>query len=457
MSQDPLLRPDSFRTKPSLDKKISALDKTPPAAGNRNDLTRVAKTLAAVGGGEFAYDLALDLVLNEVVQQARELTGATGAAIALARNGEMECRATAGRDAPDLGVRLETEVGLSGACLKTGDIQICSDTETDPRVDAEACRQLGLRSMVVMPLDGGQKPFGLLEVFSARAYAFGERDINELRLLAAKIIASKEEAERGVRNRPDLQENLFVLPKAEAEPELPAESPDAKLPEPAAVENLLEARQQPRERDFWTSVLAVLVVVAAISLGVMIGWRAAAKTRMNTNRAKANAIAAAKVPIVATAAPPPANPEDIQASTEPPKTAPPAAPKPGKPLQNAGGGLLVTENGKVIYRLAPSSAAASLPKGAAVENPSSRLIHRVTPEYPIGAKAKHIQGHVVMDVQVLNDGGVGNVDVVSGNPVLAEAAVNAVRQWKYQPYFVDGHSVESQTRVTINFLLAPPN
>jgi protein TonB len=98
-----------------------------------------------------------------------------------------------------------------------------------------------------------------------------------------------------------------------------------------------------------------------------------------------------------------------------------------------------------------------LPKGAAVENPSSRLIHRVTPEYPIGAKAKHIQGHVVMDVQVLNDGGVGNVDVVSGNPVLAEAAVNAVRQWKYQPYFVDGHSVESQTRVTINFLLAPPN
>ncbi len=46
---------------------------------------------------------------------------------------------------------------------------------------------------------------------------------------------------------------------------------------------------------------------------------------------------------------------------------------------------------------------------------------------------------------------------MSGNPVLAEAAVNAVRQWKYQPYFVDGRSVESQTRVTINFLLAPPN
>src|SRR5579862_52519 len=114
MSQDPLLRPDSFRSKPSFDKKISALDKISPSSTNRNDLTRVAKTLAAFGGGEVAYDLALDLVLNEVVQQALELTGATGAAIAFARDGDMKCRATAGRDAPELGVRLDTESGLSG-------------------------------------------------------------------------------------------------------------------------------------------------------------------------------------------------------------------------------------------------------------------------------------------------------------------------------------------------------
>jgi TonB family protein len=452
MSQDPLLRPDSFRTKPAFDKKISALDKAPPSTGNRNELTRVAKTLAAFAGGEVAYDLALDLVLNEVVQQAREATGATGAAIALSRNGEMECRATAGRDAPELGVRLETESGLSGACLKTGEIQHCSDTETDARVDADACRQLGLRSMVMMPLDSGQKPFGVLEVFSARAHAFGEGDIDALRSLTAKIVASKEEAERGVRNRPDLQENLFVLPKAEGGSEPSAESLDSKSP--PVVEQLSEIPQAPRERDFWTSVLAVLVVVAAISLGVMIGWRAAAKTRMNTNRAKANAAAAAKVPIVATATP---TSDDLRVSTEQVKTAPTAAPKPAKAEQGAGGGLLVTENGKVIYRLAPSSIAAEKSKGDASENPASRLVHRVAPEYPAAAKAKHIQGRVVMDIQVLNDGGVGNVEVVYGNPLLTEAAVNAVRQWKYQPYLVDGRSVESQTRVTINFMLARTN
>ena len=114
----------------------------------------VARTLAAYGGGTGSFDLALDLVLNEVVEQARLLTGATGAAIALMRDGEMVCRATSGKDAPELGVRLETTSGLSGACLQSGQIQQCSDTETDARVNAEACRLLGLRSIVVLPLGG---------------------------------------------------------------------------------------------------------------------------------------------------------------------------------------------------------------------------------------------------------------------------------------------------------------
>ena len=99
--------------------------------------------------------------------------------------------------APDLGVRLETASSLSGACLRTGEIQHCEDTETDGRVDTEACRQLGVRSMLVMPLDGGKGPFGILEVLSARPNAFGDRDIEVLKVLARRIVASKRESEAG--------------------------------------------------------------------------------------------------------------------------------------------------------------------------------------------------------------------------------------------------------------------
>ncbi len=60
----------------------------------------------------------------------------------------------------------------------------------------------------------------------------------------------------------------------------------------------------------------------------------------------------------------------------------------------------------------------------------------------------------MLDAQVLQDGSVGDIEVVTGDPLLTEAAVHAVRQWKYQPYLVDGRPVESQTRITINFVLA---
>src|SRR5258708_28355302 len=101
-----------------------------------SEVTDVFRTLAAHGGSAASVDLALDLVLNEVVEQARLATGATGAAIGLTRDGEMVCRATTGGDAPDLGVRFETVTGLSGACLQTVKVQQGDDTRTDPAVKA---------------------------------------------------------------------------------------------------------------------------------------------------------------------------------------------------------------------------------------------------------------------------------------------------------------------------------
>ena len=140
---------------------------------------------------------------------------------------------------------------------------------------------------------------------------------------------------------------------------------------------------------------------------------------------------------------------DPAASTTPAKSSSTSA---HAPAAAPNGGLVVTKDGKVIYRLQnPPKAAAG---GNGDSDPlSTRLLRRVNPEYPSEAKARNIQGLVMLDAQVLNDGSVGNIDVLKGDPLLTEAAVHAVRQWKYQPYLVDGRPVESQTRITINFAL----
>jgi TonB family protein len=137
----------------------------------------------------------------------------------------------------------------------------------------------------------------------------------------------------------------------------------------------------------------------------------------------------------------------------------PGAPKPATSVDPPSGGLVVTQNGKVIFRLPGESAAGAGSKakgnGGRPESDvaASRLIHRVEPEYPEEARTQHIQGSVTLDVQIGGEGAVHNIAVVDGNAMLAEAAVQAVRQWRYQPYSVDGRPVEMQTRVTIRFTL----
>jgi putative methionine-R-sulfoxide reductase with GAF domain len=182
-----------------------------------SDVTEVARTLAAHGGGAASLDLALDLVLNEVVEQARVATGATGAAIAFSRGGEMVCRATSGEVAPELGVRLETASGLSGACVQTGQVQQCNDAETDQRVDAEACRMLGVRSILVLPLSDGKETFGLFEIFSSRPNAFGDRDVNTLQALAHRVVRNKNSAESvaaAIRSTDEAPRAPLIEPKA---------------------------------------------------------------------------------------------------------------------------------------------------------------------------------------------------------------------------------------------------
>jgi len=81
------------------------------------------------------------------------------------------------------------------------------------------------------------------------------------------------------------------------------------------------------------------------------------------------------------------------------------------------------------------------------------LVHRVQPDYPAIAKTIHLGGTVELRAIIGTDGGVRGVEVVSGNPILAKAAVDAVWQWRYQPTQLNGVAVEVETQITVNFVL----
>lgn len=128
-----------------------------------------------------------DAVMKIVVEQACEATGAPGAVIELAEFGEMVYTATAGSLVGTEGLRLAMSGSMSGECVRTGTLLISEDTETDPRVDREACRRVNARSMVVVPLVEGNRTQGVLKVTSDQPHAFTDDNVQLLEQLAQFI------------------------------------------------------------------------------------------------------------------------------------------------------------------------------------------------------------------------------------------------------------------------------
>jgi len=135
-------------------------------------------------------DHGLDPVIGIVAERARVLTGASGSAIALPRGEDMVCRARSGRTAPDLGVRLVADSGISADCVRTGEIVLCHDAEDNPRVDLATCRHLGVRSILASPLRYFRRTLGVLEVFSATPYAFDQRAVAIMQSLSSLLVAA---------------------------------------------------------------------------------------------------------------------------------------------------------------------------------------------------------------------------------------------------------------------------
>jgi N-acetylmuramoyl-L-alanine amidase/putative methionine-R-sulfoxide reductase with GAF domain len=153
---------------------------------------RVSGFDAPVLAAEFdsGEQFLLDEVLSLVAEHAVAITGADGLAIALAENNEIVLRAAAGTMRPDLGARIDRDSAFSGACFRTAQVVACDDTETDARVNLNACRRLGARSMVAVPLCGHRRVVGVLEAFSASPFAFNDSDVQNLTLLAELLLGA---------------------------------------------------------------------------------------------------------------------------------------------------------------------------------------------------------------------------------------------------------------------------
>jgi putative methionine-R-sulfoxide reductase with GAF domain len=190
---------DLLRTVPDPDVLAMADHTRMPSLAMRSQL-RVANAahpacgFRAVTLGEDAEihpaELDLEPAISAITERAQHLTGATGAAIALRAGDEIVCRARAGRTAPDLGVRLQTDAGISAEAVRSGEIMLCHDAERNPRVDLASCRRLGVRSILVSPLRHYRRTLGVFEVLSSSPGAFDDSDVATMQLLSGLMVAA---------------------------------------------------------------------------------------------------------------------------------------------------------------------------------------------------------------------------------------------------------------------------
>lgn len=131
--------------------------------------------------------LDINIALDIAVRAAAHNTGATAAAIALMENGALVCRARVGDIAPDLGIALNVSTGITGTCVRTGQVLKCDNTEKDERVDADVCRTLHIKSIIAVPILVAGVVRGVLEVLSENAYVFGTLHVHWLERVAAFV------------------------------------------------------------------------------------------------------------------------------------------------------------------------------------------------------------------------------------------------------------------------------
>jgi putative methionine-R-sulfoxide reductase with GAF domain len=227
---------------------------------------------------EFYEQFMLDEVLQLVAERAQEMTGANGIAIALVEGEEIVCRASVGSVAPDRGIRLDPKSGFSGACVRSKRVARCDDSESDPRVDVQVCRQVGIRSLVAVPLLQQESLVGMLEAFSAQPFGLSDGDVRSLKLLAEHILAALKprEEERDLDAAKSTapfeaakMENLEI-PEGH-EPEAPATAGLEDRTQASSDANLALEVASPAGSRFSIPLAVAAVLAAALLIGGMWG------------------------------------------------------------------------------------------------------------------------------------------------------------------------------------------
>lgn len=137
----------------------------------------------------------LNVGLSLIVSRACSITRGSGAAVALAAENGMTCRAIAGSNVPPVGALVDAASGFTGECARLGRGLRCDDSESDQRADAEACRLLGIRSILAAPVLYERDLVGILEVFSTRPFAFDDGDLAVVERLAQTVVLTLSRAE----------------------------------------------------------------------------------------------------------------------------------------------------------------------------------------------------------------------------------------------------------------------
>ena len=212
-------------------------------------------------GGESLAKMAesdFDATLQLLAERAQYMTGANGAAIALRRgeHADMVCRASAGSNAPELGSLLSMEYGLSGESVRTRQALVCDDTEVDPRVNREGCRQLGIASVVVMPIVSERHVLGVFELFSGKPHAFGERDLSALQRLSEMVETAVRHAVAAQGMPEESAENAIGAVAEAVGPEKDALTLESEM---TVLEETAPARAEPepvpKKPIFWSAIM----------------------------------------------------------------------------------------------------------------------------------------------------------------------------------------------------------
>src|SRR5437867_3199841 len=421
MAHQPMLLPDPSE-RPFLPEGSCAPARGPEwlEEDSGNYLAELAAKLASHGGGESSADLALDIMLNKIVDQARLATAKSGAAIALCTDGEMVCRASVGenlRRADDVG----SSVDVASSVEEKSEEQRPYQEPVSPLAALSPVSEPSRREPdpVPPPTHEDQKdeqpsfvpPKLLFETESAARRDYWTTVLSWVVIVLALVLGWMV-GRAGWKTAVSLFKAQTDAVSVAPETEQTNTSSKKKAP------NFGIMSAPPR----W--------------VGKKKEWASSNASTSDTSQAKEEA--------------------------EPPFV----------------GGLRVYQNGRVIFRIGPSvekptqmpvelaaqtttyeatpieSAAGAGPRTIPATVINSYLIKKVEPEYPEQAKQDHIQGLVELKALVGTDGTVKGVKVISGDPRLVDAVSKAVRGWLFKPYAPEGKPIDFETEITVNFSLS---